>query len=84
MANFKAVEACVNVDTVCAEDSQEEHINVVQEVEVDEVAPDQTAENFRHDNASQTLVGRHNWDRGYSWNDELVSPSEVNHVIDKA
>ena len=40
LADFKPVEACVDVDTVCAEDSQEEHVHIVHEVEVDEVAPD--------------------------------------------
>ena len=40
LADFQAVEAGVNVDTVSAEDSEEEHIHIVHEVEVDEVAPD--------------------------------------------
>ena len=60
LADFEAVQSCVNVDRVRAENSQHAHVDVIKEIEVDEVTTDETAKKLGHDDAGEALVSDKN------------------------
>ena len=43
-----------------------------------------SSEHLWNNNARESLVGDQDWDRSDCRHDELVSPSQVNHIVDKA
>ena len=84
LADLKAIQTSINIDTVGAENSQHAHVNVVDKTEVNETRSKHWLEERRYDNCSDTLVrrqDRHSRDCGH---DKLVPPFQVDHIINEA
>ena len=84
LSNFKSVEASVDIDGVGAEDCQHAHIDEVGESQINGAVAQKVPHNLGEHDPGATFVRDEDWDGGDRRHDKLVTPSEVDDIIDEA
>lgn len=83
LTNFKAINSCINVDSIGAENSNIAHVKVVKWAQVDEIAKNWSKHLWNY-NRCESVVRDEQWERCHGWNDDFVSPFEVDNVVNEA
>jgi hypothetical protein len=83
LGDLDAVHPCQNVDAVWAEDSNGEHVNVVEKSELQELSKVWSERDWDN-NVGYTKIDEVDNKEGYtgdSWDEELVAPSNVEEIV---
>mmetsp|Transcript_10647 Transcript_10647/g.26474 ORF Transcript_10647/g.26474 Transcript_10647/m.26474 type:complete len:245 (+) Transcript_10647:641-1375(+) len=86
LTHLEAVHTGENVDRVGAEDCQRCHENVIQRPESECLPQPWSQELGKHDERASSIHGIHDheWERGRQRKPQLVSPTEVEHIVRKS
>ena len=83
LADFNAIDSCVNVNCICAENSDVAHVKIVKWSKVNEIAED-WSEHFWHNDRCESVVRNEQWESCHGWYDNFVSPFEVDYIVNEA